>query len=548
MVRKIFLFLLAIIVTPLIAYSQDYSFSVDSNYSILYINSDGTCTINYEIQFTCDENAHPIDIVDIGMPNDYYDLGSASAKMEHSSLTDIRHSEYVHPGIEVHLGSKTISPGESGTLLFAVNVRNMIFPDTEDSEYVSLEFSPTWYGSKFTHGTTDLFLYIVFPPGVKSDEPKYHKTEFTEAGVDSSGRIWYSFHISDASPSRQYIFGVSFPGEYIPDDAVVTEAPKKARRFSFGRIIGLLIGRLVGSCPCLIIGFFILIAVISAVNASKRKMKYLPPALSVEGVGIKRGLTAVESSILLELPLNKIATMILFGLIKKRAVKVKKKEPLRLEIVERKEEKPHLHKYEKNFLKAINKEGKVMDTKLRATFVGLINSVNKKTEGFSRTKTKEYYRGILNRAWTEIRAADSPELTSKTLDKNLEWLMMDENYDNKMNDTFRDRIIIAPIWWGYYNPGFSGAASTAAPVSGVGTPGISMPSLPGANFANSIVSGVEGFANRIVSNVTGLQTAVTKVTNPVPVSKSSGWSSSGGGCACACACAGCACACAGGGR
>jgi hypothetical protein len=548
MVRKIFLLLLAVIVIPLIATGQDYSFSVDKNYSALYINSDGTCTINYEIKFTCDENAHSIDIVDIGMPNDYYDLESASAKIDNTSLTNIKHSEYVHPGIEVHLGSKTISPGESGTLLFAVNVRNMIFPDTKDSEYVSVVFSPTWYGGQFTHGTTELSLYIVFPPGVKSDEPKYHKVEFTEAGVDSAGRVWYNFHISDASPSRQYTFGVSFPREYIPDDAVVTETPQKAKRFSLGRIIGLLIGRLAGSCPCLIIGFFIFIAVISAINASKRKMKYLPPALSVEGVGVKRGLTAVESSILLELPLNKIATMILFGLIKKRVVKVKKKDPLRLEILEREKGKSELHKYEKEFLNAISKEGKVMDTKLRATFVGLIESVNKKTKGFSRKKTREYYRGILNRAWTEIRVADSPQLGSEALDRNLEWLMMDENYQDKMNDTFKDRTIIAPIWWGYYNPGFAGPAASAGPVSGVKPPAVSMPSLPGANFANSIVSGVEGFANKIVSSVTGLQTAVTRVTNPVPVSKSSSWSSSGGGCACACACAGCACACAGGGR
>jgi len=46
-------------------------------------------------------------------------------------------------------------------------------------------------------------------------------------------------------------------------------------------------------------------------------MQYLPPKISIEGKGIKRGLTAVEAGILLEEPLDKILTMILFGLIKK---------------------------------------------------------------------------------------------------------------------------------------------------------------------------------------------------------------------------------------
>ena len=80
-------------------------------------------------------------------------------------------------------------------------------------------------------------------------------------------------------------------------------------------------------------------------------------------------------------------------------------------------------------------------------------------------------------------------------------------------------------------------------------PSISVPELPGANFANSMVSGMQSFSNRLVGNLAGFTAGVTQVTNPPPVS-SSGHSSGGGGhsCACACACAGCACACAGGGR
>ncbi len=45
------------------------------------------------------------------------------------------------------------------------------------------------------------------------------------------------------------------------------------------------------------------------VGAKKRKMKYLPPKMKIEGHGIKRGLTAVESAILMEQPMDKIMTM-----------------------------------------------------------------------------------------------------------------------------------------------------------------------------------------------------------------------------------------------
>ncbi|TET22622.1 MAG: hypothetical protein E3J78_02905 [Candidatus Cloacimonadota bacterium] len=547
MVKKItvLLFILSIAAIPIVA--QDYSFTVDKNYSALYINSDGTCTVSYEIQFTCDENAHIIDIVDIGMPNEWYELKTASASIDGHALKKIRHSEYVHPGVEVHLGAYEIVPGETGTVLFAITVTNMIFPDSEDEAYVSVVFSPTWYGSQFAHGTTDHACYIIFPPGVKPEEPKYHKKKFSEAAVDSAGRAWYLFSLPHASPSKQYTYGVSFPREYIPDNAIVTSTPKK---FSIGGVISSffigLISLVTGSCPCIIIGFFIFIAIIGVINSSKRKMKYLPPALSVEGVGIKRGLTAVESAILLELPLNKVATMILFGLIKKRITEVKKQDPLTLEITERDKEK--LYDYEKDFMKAIGEKGKLIQKKLKSTLVNLIKAVNKKTKGFSRKKTRQYYRGILNRAWVEIRAANTPELKSKTFDKNLEWLLMDDNYKSKMGETFSGTNIIAPLWWGHYQPAYARSTAGISP-TGMKPSSVSMPTLPGAQFANSMVSGIEGFANKIVSNITGFQTSITSATNPVPVSsRSGGWSSSGGGCACACACAGCACACAGGGR
>jgi hypothetical protein len=75
-----------------------------------------------------------------------------------------------------------------------------------------------------------------------------------------------------------------------------------------------------------------------------------------------------------------------------------------------------------------------------------------------------------------------------------------------------------------------------------------VPTLPGANVANGVVTRLEGIADNVVHKLESFTGKVTATTNPPPVTTSSGGGYSGGGCACACACAGCACACAGGGR
>ena len=57
---------------------------------------------------------------------------------------------------------------------------------------------------------------------------------------------------------------------------------------------------------------------LSIIGGQRRKLQYLPPKIAIEGHGIKRGLTAVEAAILMQEPLDKVMTMILFGVIKKK--------------------------------------------------------------------------------------------------------------------------------------------------------------------------------------------------------------------------------------
>ena len=166
--------------------------------------------------------------------------------------------------------------------------------------------------------------------------------------------------------------------------------------------------------------------------------------------------------------------------------------------------------------------------------------------GFSRKETSDYYKSIMEKAWQQIEAADTPEVKSQKFDETLEWTMLDKDYDNR---TRRVGPVYMPMWWGRFDPGYHPHQSSAGGGLPSSMPGSSSgrTALPGADFAASMVTGVQTFSSKVIGNFNTFTEKVTGVTNPPPKSTSSGGGGHSGG-GCACACAGCACACAGGGR
>jgi hypothetical protein len=529
------------VLSPLVL-AQDYRFNLAENRVHLYINGDGTAQIVYDLTFVNDPGAHPIDVVDVGMPNSTYNLSDIRASINGVPLGDISNSPYVTPGVAVELGGHAIPPGGSGTLHLEATVSDLIYQDSKDDEYASLEFAPTWFDSQFVHGPTRLEVNFHLPPGVTADEPRYHDQEFTEAYFQDD-RVVYSWVDGNAQGDREYVFGASFPQRVLAE-GVVQKAP--AFRLDLS-----------GCCSSPFVWFlafgigWAVLAFAGNRAQKRRRMKYMPPALAVEGTGVKRGLTAVEAAILLEAPLDRVVTMILFGLVKKGVVTVESEKPLKLQVTDPLPQDVKLWYYERRFIDAVLDDGKLGELALREMIIDLIGDVNKKMTGFSRQETKTYYKDIAARAWKQVEAADTPEVLGKRWGEGLEWTMLEDDWDDRTRRVFHDRPVVLPHWWWFYRPwGASTAhASPSAPMptpSG-GTP-VTLPTLPGADFANTVVTGIENTANTVVSGVEGFTGKVAQTTNPPPKSSSS--SSRGGGysCACACACAGCACACAGGGR
>jgi len=533
------------------ALAQDYYFAVEQETVHVYWNENGTLSLDYTFVFGNQPGAHPIDFVDIGLPNNSYEFGSISADVNGNTVdisTDYQGSGCC--GVAVDMGNYAIPAGQRGSVHVRVGqINNVLFTDDEDETYASAVFSPTWFGSQYVSGSTDVTVIFHLPPGVGPDEPKWHSAPSgfpsePETALDSDGRVTYTWNNPSGNAHSRYEFGASFPKTYVPASAIQTEPVYTAPAFDFGNLIEGLIEN--SFCACFPILFFG-IPILGAINGRRRKLKYLPPKIAIEGHGIKRGLTAVEAAILMEQPLDKVMTMILFGTIKKGAAEVVTREPLKLNVTDPLPE--GLHEYEKQFLVAFRPDANLKQrrTDLQDMTINLVKAVSKKMKGFSRKETVAYYKNIMERAWKQIAAADTPEVQSQLLNDAMEWTMLDKDYDERARRTYT-RPIFVPMWWHRYDPGYGRSVGTSRPVSvGSSTPSSRPTGLPGATFAASVVGGAQTFSQKVIGNVSDFTSRVTNKTNPVP--KSSGRSySGGGGCACACACAGCACACAGGGR
>jgi len=559
--------------------AQTYRFSLPTYEVEAYIEADGSLTLRYYMVFQNDPSASPIDFVDLGLPYANYNLGAIEATIDGQPMPEINDSAYVH-GAELALKNLAIQPGAQGTVIATVpGITDILFPyDQADREnYINFQFTPNFFDSSNDRSqNTEYRMTIILPPAVGADQGVYYNPrnwpgeDISESALTQDNRVYYSWFTNNANVHTEYEFGAAFPASAIPA-GVIADPDNYEEYTPTGDVSGFggFFVNLLRSLPCIIgVLFFLGVGIfsrkVSQKQTSARKLQYFPPKLAVDGKGIRRGLTAVEAGILLEEPLDKILTMVLFGLLKKEAITVLGKEPLSIKANEPLPE--GLYEYETNFIKAFSETGKDKQRRsLQAMLIQLVDVVQDKMKGFSPTETKDYYTDITRRAWLAVEGAQTPEIKSAQFDHTLEWTMLDDQFNNRTQQTFVNTPVFIPRWWHLYNPGFSaspavgGSSGLASPVASVSggsgsKPSISMPNIPGSDFAASIINGATAVSAGVVGDLTGFTGAVTNRTNPIPVSRtssgSSGFRGGGGGhsCACACACAGCACACAGGGR
>ncbi|MHA2060171.1 MAG: hypothetical protein ACW976_05280, partial [Candidatus Ranarchaeia archaeon] len=520
----------------------------------------GGVFINYTLEFF-NHDSYPMDIIDVGFPNDQYDINSIRAFWDDGSgfteVTDIRVSTVIDIGVEVWIpSSQRITAGEYGTLMIWGTNPQMVYADTSEDSYAGIQFSPTWFDAQYCRAVSSMDVYLHFPDNFFNGTLARWMAAPTSTFFSSDSLV-YHWHQGNHVP-QQFTYGISFPAE-----AVSTTFAPTAPGFVFDWDLIMFI---------LIVGMVILIPFIACFafvksfqDRGRLRKSYLPPAVAVESLGLHRGLTVVEASILMETPLNRVVVLIIFGLLKKELITLEPGEPPKIKILKPKlfqtasRTGPKIHYYERMFVKALLTDGSVSKTRLKTALTSIIKTVARKMEGFSRSKTIEYYKRIMRKAEEQMLKASTPNGQMKAFDKHIEWVMLDEKYQERLRPV---RTWYVPYWYHHhFYPVFwyrrrprrgvipPRTGGVRLPTGGTGRGARSAPvSIP--NLADGFVTGVEGFANSMVTGFSGIADSVARVLLPPPPPRRTYSSStrSGRSCACACACVSCACACAGGGR
>jgi len=548
MVKKLFLPLLASFIllaasAPVAA--ADYFFKVGELKAELTVQPDSSVELHYVISFSPEAGSHAIDIVDIGMPNEAYDKDLARAWIDGRELTVIKDSEYVHPGVEIHLGDRQIMPGTTARLEFQIQVGQMIYADEGNSSLAALQFKSTWFDSKYVSGSTRLLeIQINLPAGTSPEEVKYHSFGRADYRPSESffrdNRVSYIWRWTGQRATVPYAVGASFPKN------LVTSVTTPAKR-SLGKIFFALVVAFIGFVFSLAPFWIIILIIIFAIRSSRRRQQqYLPPKIGIESGGIKRGLTPPEAALLQELPLGRVLLLVVFGLLKKGKLEIKEVTAKDFRYHEQKKEGLELLEYEKSFISAIDKNNQLDKSILRNMFLGMIAALKKSMEGFSQRETNLYYQSIMNKAWEQVKNNPREKLPEE-LAQSLEWLALDEGYEKKLEPFTQDMVFLPgrTDYWFRNFPQRTAGTGGGVPGKGFGQ------TVTGA--ASNLVGSLQAFSGALLGDSAAFTSFITQVTNPPPVqhySSGSGSHSSGGhsSCACACACAGCACACAGGGR
>jgi hypothetical protein len=513
-----------------------YAFSCKEEDVVVHVLQDGGIDIDYSITFV---NYGSLDGIDIGLPNRFYDKGSARASISVGSSiypqTNIEKSPYVPIGLAVNLDSTVRNiieqPGTTFTLNLHVKNPHMVYENELKSGTVGIKFRPTWFDTNSQRGATGkLSVKVFFPPSF-ADIPSavylqghMWDTIYMDHDTGMVVAIWNRTNVGgNAQSNGDYDVGVGFPKQYVSQ--YFKHDWWEDLQNSFAALGDLCIT----TAPCLIFGvIFAGVFVFAYVSQRKRAKDYFEPKLSVVGAGPRRDLTAVEAAVVLERPLSMVATMILFGLLKKGRLEVIEDNPIRLKRLATSGD----YEYETDYINSISPTGLMDRIVLQDTLVTLVNATQTKIQGFDYEATKAYYKGICERAWAQVRAAGTPEEFSQGLDKMNEWMMLDDHYYNRMDSVY--------VGLPYY-------VSGPGPTPGTHTGHVGSVWGKGGGFdpqqsAQRYISQVKSASRNLTSNMKALSQDVTTKTNPMPVSSGHG-GGGGGGCACACACA-----CAGGGR
>ena len=539
----VFTLIVAVTITCVANAQQTRVYYFGHEYVKIWINQDRTIDLRYDRSLTL-ESGNQISWVEIGQPKGDFTIGEALDQYGRKlTATDTTSGNDYKVRVTLY---QPLQEGQTFNFSLTTNVAGMIYNDTMYPGNVGMQFAPAWDTAVTIK---DIRVMIVLPPNVTQDMVKTTKILYDNILNDTeTGRLAVYWQKQSLAPNEQYLIGVSFPRGFVQNNTDPSDGnqPSDADRF-FENYGFALIG-----------GVFAILAVGVAVYVA-RKRPYTSPKVSMETLGIRRGLTAIEASYLLEFKPTQIVTEILYSLLQKRAIWAESTNPaLKLRIMPEFQNKKGtgenpLRYYEIDFLEAIKADGTLDEEKLAKTVMFLRDTLEQKLRGYSRRDTTEYYKKITSKAWTQVEQAGTVDIASRAYDEQLLWLLLDPNYRGRTESTFRDSAFEpSPLWfWYWYGYTHYNPHPTYKPNVDVPAQSAKPPTIPGAQFANNIATSLEKTSGNIVANVEKFANAIIPAkptqASHEPARHGADCVCACAACACACACVSCACACAGGG-
>jgi hypothetical protein len=515
---------------------QTVRYHLEHEYAKLWVNTDGSIDLLYDIDIACDQGS--FSQVFVGQPKDSFTLGVAFDS-NGNSLSIAKDMEQ-GPAVQVSLSSP-LSAGNHVQFNLTTNVQGMVYLDNTNPGNVGLQFIPSWWDE----AVMELRVLIVLPAGATSNNVR-NTPDYDNILTDpETGNLMLYWQRLNLAPNDKFTVGVSFPKELV-SQYQVQRTGWEAFVYDF----------LLPNAPIIGAGVILFVVIVLVVRNAAKKRPYEKPRLKIESLGVRRGLTAVEAAWLLGLGPVKIVVAMLYGLMQKRAVWVTESEPkLKLEVqpefrdASSTKDLP-IRYYEHRFIDSVKDDGTLDENGLASAVALVRDTVEEKMRGYNRQENVKYYQGIAEQAWKQVEGAGTPELASTAFDENLLWLYMDADFGNKFKGTLGNQVFIPdPAWWWYW---WWARPDPHPPMPGTGVPTggeIKPQPLPGGEFADKVVSSLEKSANGLVTNLEKFADSIAPAKaepSRSPARRGSGGVCACANCACACACVSCACACAGG--
>jgi hypothetical protein len=270
-----------------VVYAQNIVYSIDHQWAQIFINQDGTIDLTYNITLMVTSGV--IHGFYVGQPKSDFTIGQAVDQngnqlhvADASSGSDYR--------VDVTL-NQPLTTGNSVWFTVTTNVAGMISNDTQNPGNYGMQFAPEWTDIPIN----DVRVQIVLPLGATTSDVKTTQNFYNGTSI-AEGRLAVYWQIPILHANEQRIVGVSFPAKYLPN-YTPSSSPG-----GFGSL-----GNLAGILPLIALPI-IAIIVIALVVQVARKSSYASPKVSMESLGVKRGLTAVEASYLLDMKPPQIVT------------------------------------------------------------------------------------------------------------------------------------------------------------------------------------------------------------------------------------------------